>query len=76
MNDKEQELKFTNIYEATGDAQVEELKRHWLSLRSGSPFTLESTGSAPKYKETVPNNADGSISFPKMNYTEKDARCV
>ena len=77
VNDKEQELKFTNIYEATGDAQVEANKvltgKTLAELEERFSFTLESTGSAPKYKETVPNNADGSISFPKMNYTEKDA---
>ena len=77
VDDKEQELKFTNIYEATGDAQVEANKvltgKTLAELEERFSFTLESTGSAPKYKETVPNNADGSISFPKMNYTEKDA---
>ena len=77
MDDKEQELKFTNTYEATGDAQVEANKvltgKTLAELEEQFSFTLESTGSAPEYKETVPNNADGSISFPKMNYTEKDA---
>ncbi len=75
VDDKEQELKFTNVYEAVGDAQVEANKvlTGKALAKEQFSFTLESTGSAPKYKETVPNNADGSISFPKMNYTEKDA---
>ncbi|MBD9014182.1 MAG: LPXTG cell wall anchor domain-containing protein, partial [Lachnospiraceae bacterium] len=74
-NDKEPELKFTNTYEAKGKTSVTATKvLTGTNLKENQfSFTLESTGIAPAYKETVKNALNGTISFPEMNYTEADA---
>ncbi|MEI3192988.1 MAG: FctA domain-containing protein [Lachnospiraceae bacterium] len=75
-NDKEPELKFTNTYKAEGKTSVTATKvltGTTLTENNKFSFTLESTGIAPAYKETVQNGLNGSISFPEMTYTEADA---
>ena len=74
-NDKEPELKFTNTYKAEGKTSVTATKvLTGTNLKESQfSFTLESTGIAPAYKETVKNALNGTISFPEMNYTEADA---
>ena len=75
-NDKEPELKFTNTYKAEGKTSVtatKELTGTTLTENNKFSFTLESTGVAPAYKETVKNALNGTISFPEMTYTEADA---
>ena len=74
-NDKEPELKFTNTYKAEGKTSVTATKvLTGTNLKENQfSFTLESTGIAPAYKETVKNALNGTISFPEMNYTEADA---
>ena len=42
-------------------------------LRSGSPYTGEYWFCAEVQRPFRINNGDGKHSFPKMNYTEKDA---
>ncbi len=65
---------FSNSYNATGDVTLVATKKYeGADLTAGQfSFTITETTQGASYTETVTNDADGSITFSKIEYTLAD----